>query len=206
MKVLSITIQLTGGRSCCQLPLSTKFYNNFLPICGKIPTFTAKITKECRKPLIPKGQRLFPFVINMQRTTSFFDLSQNIFYIPKTKPFVGKINPQSLTDSIRNPISIIKQVDIFMLLRASNPTQTLNNLFCRINIARFLLNDPHDRKRYEANQKVSINVILKRDIYRSCFQYSRFFYSNFQNRKSKTLVAKSFKGIFFLKFFHFYVQ
>jgi hypothetical protein len=28
-------------------------------------TFTAKITKECRKPLIPKGQRLFPFVINM---------------------------------------------------------------------------------------------------------------------------------------------
>jgi len=33
----------------------------------------------------------------------------------------------------------------------------------------------------------------------------RFFYSNFQNRKSKTLVAKSFKGIFFLKFFHFYV-
>lgn len=29
------------------------------------PTFTAKITKEGRKPLVPKGQRLFPFVINM---------------------------------------------------------------------------------------------------------------------------------------------
>ena len=48
--------------------------------------------------------------------------------------------------------------------------KTLNNLFRRINIARFSLHNPHNRKRDEANQKMSINMILKRYIHRAGLQ------------------------------------
>jgi hypothetical protein len=75
-----------------------------------------------------------------------FGFVPTFFNIAQAESFVSEINFNSLPDSIGNLASIIKQINIFILVGTGDSVKTIKDCFGRVKLASFLLKDPHNRQ------------------------------------------------------------